>query len=60
MELHLDNINLCLGVGPPECSSIGILEGIVATGEDDDLDNHCSGTYGRSGSGLLLGRSGTL
>src|SRR5260221_8374847 len=34
-----------LGVSPPKCSSIRVLEGTVATDEDDDLDDHCSGTY---------------
>ncbi len=45
MELRVDDDNLCLGVSPPKCSSIRVLEGIIATGEDDDLDDHCSGTY---------------
>jgi len=45
MELRLNDDNLRLGVSPPECSTVWVLEGIVATGEDDDLDNHCSRTY---------------
>src|SRR5260221_2895664 len=41
----VDDDNLCLGISPPECSTVRVLEGTVATGEDDDLDNHRSGTY---------------
>jgi len=45
MELRRDNNNLRLGVSPPECSTVRVLEGIIATGEDDGLDDHCSGAY---------------
>jgi len=45
MELRVDDSNLCMGIGPPECSTVRVLEGIIAKGEDDDLDDHCSGTY---------------
>ena len=45
MELRVDDNNLCMGIGPPECSTVRVLEGIIAKGEDDDLDNYCSGTY---------------
>ena len=45
MELRVDDNNLCLGVSPPECFTVRVLEGIVATGEDDDLDDHCSRTW---------------
>jgi len=39
MELPIDDNNLCLGVSPPKCSTVRVLEGTVATGEDDDLDD---------------------
>ena len=58
MELRLDNNNLCLGISPPECSSIGVLEGDVATGEDDDLDDHRSRTYIGLGSQAVVCRLG--
>jgi len=58
MELRLDNNNLRLGVSPPECSSIRVLEGIIATGEDDDLDDHCSGTYIGLGGQAVVCRLG--
>ena len=45
MELRVDDDNLCMGISPPECSSIGVLEGVMATGSDDDLDDHCSRTH---------------
>ena len=56
MELRVDDDNLCLGIGPPECSSIRVLEGIIAKDEDDDLDNHCSRTYiGLGGQAVVCG-----
>ncbi len=58
MELRVDDDNLCLGVCPPECPTVRVLEGIVATGSDDDLDDHRSGTYTGLGSQAVVCRMG--
>ena len=58
MELRPDDDNLCMGISPPECSAVRVLEGIVATGEDDDLDDHCSGTYIGLGGQAVVCRLG--
>ncbi len=61
VELRLDDNNLCLGVSPPECSTVRVLEGFVATGEDDDLDDYRSRTYiglGRQTVVCRLGNQG--
>ena len=58
MELRPDDDNLCLDVSSPECPSIRVLEGIVGTGEDDDLDNHCSRTYIGMGGQAVVCRLG--
>lgn len=56
MELHFDDHNLCLGIGSPEYSSKGVLEGVATTDEVHVLDGHSSRTYIGLGSQTMVRR----
>ena len=56
MELRVDDDNLCLGVCSPKCSTFGTMEGVMATAEDDVLDDRRTRVnFGMGGQTVVRG-----